>query len=236
MNDPIKVPVKVAMISGASRGIGAAIALRMFDEGWAVSLGLRDPASSPMPQGDRVLACRFDALNPASESAWVAATLERYGRLDGLVHNAGISSRTSVLDAEDEEFDRILAVNVRSPMRLTRHAWPHLEQSKGRIVVIASLSGKRVKSVGAGLYAVSKFAAVGLARALAQCGKESGVRTTAICPGFVATDMSASLTGLDAGAMTRPQDIARIVHLVLDLPASASISEIPVNWTVEDCF
>lgn len=234
--DTVNDHVKVAMISGASRGIGAAIAMQMFEQGWAVSLGLRDPDASPLPRGDRVLACRFDALDAASESDWVAATMDRFGRLDGLVHNAGISSRTSVLDAEDEEFDRLLAVNVRSPMRLTRHAWPHLARSKGRIVVIASLSGKRVKSAGAGLYGVSKFASVGLARALSQCGKENGVRTTAICPGFVATDMSASLTDLDADLMTRPEDIARIVHLVLDLPASANISEIPVNWTVEDCF
>jgi NAD(P)-dependent dehydrogenase (short-subunit alcohol dehydrogenase family) len=101
---------------------------------------------------------------------------------------------------------------------------------------MASLSGKRVKSAGAGLYALSKFAAVGLAHALRQCGKEVGVRSTAVCPSYIATDMAASLTGTPPAELTQPEDIARIVQLVLELPSTASIAEIPVHWTVEDCF
>lgn len=226
---------KVAMISGASRGIGAAIAERLVDAGWAVSLGMRDPAAGPAAD-DRILVAPFDALDPQSERAWVEATLARFGRLDGLVHNAGVAPRRTVLEATDEEFDLVFGVNVKSPMRLTQHAWPHLVASRGRIVTIASLSGKRVKSAGVGLYAMSKFAAVGLAHALRQCGKEDGVRSTAICPSFVATDMAAGLTGTPAAEMTQPADIARIVHLVLELPPTASIAEIPVHFTVEDCF
>lgn len=228
---------KVAMISGASRGIGAAIAERLLDAGWAVSLGMRNPSA---PTGswpdEQVLVAPFDALDPQSERAWVDATLSRFGRLDGFVHNAGIAPRRTVLEASGDEFDRVMEVNVKSPMRLTQHAWPHLVASHGRVVTMASLSGKRVKSAGAGLYALSKFAAVGLAHALRQCGKEDGVRSTAICPSYVATDMAASLTGTPADELTQPEDIARIVHLVLELPSSASIAEIPVHWTVEDCF
>lgn len=224
------------MISGASRGIGAAIARRLVENGWAVSLGLRDVAALPLPGDERVLACRFDALDPDSERLWVDETLTRFGRLDGLVHNAGVAPRRSVLEASDAEFDEVFAINVKSPMRLTRHAWPHLVAAQGRVVTMASLSGKRVKSAGGGLYALSKFAAVGLAHALRQCGAESGVRSTAICPSFVATDMAAAITATPAAELTQPDDIARIVHLVLELPSSASIAEIPVHWTVEDCF
>jgi NAD(P)-dependent dehydrogenase (short-subunit alcohol dehydrogenase family) len=227
---------RVAMISGASRGIGLAVARRLAEHGWAVSLGMRDPGASPLPAGENILVCRFDAFDTDSEPAWVEATIGRFGRLDGLVHNAGIASKKSVLEAGDADFDLIFAVNVKSPMRLTQHAWPHLVKSEGRIVVMASLSGKRVKSPGAGLYALSKFAAVGLAHALRQCGKELGVRSTAICPSFVATDMAASLTGTDSAALTQPEDLAKIVHMVLELPKTASIAEIPVHWTVEDCF
>lgn len=227
---------RVAMVSGASRGIGAAVARRLLAEGWGLSLGMRDPGASPVPEGDRVRVFPFDALDARSERAWVEATLDHFGRLDGLVHNAGIASKRSVLDADDADFDLLFAVNVKSPMRLTRLAWPYLVTSRGRIVVVASMSGKRVKSPGSGLYAMSKFAAVGLAHALRQCGKEAGVRATAICPSFVATDMAASLTDVDMDLLTRPEDVARIVHLVLDLPATASIAEIPVHWTVEDCF
>jgi len=226
---------KVAMISGASRGIGAAIAARLCGDGWAVSLGMRDPSAAPALEGE-VLVCPFDALDARSERDWVAATAARFGRIDGLVHNAGIAPRRTVLEASDEEFDRVFDVNVKSPMRLTQHAWPHLVASGGRIVTIASLSGKRVKSPASGLYALSKFAAVGLAHALRQCGKEHGVRSTAVCPSFVATDMAASITGTPPEELTQPDDIARIVQLVLELPASASIAEIPVHWTVEDCF
>ena len=141
-----------------------------------------------------------------------------------------------MLETSEDEFDLVFNVNVKSPMRLTQHAWPHLVASRGRVVTMASLSGKRVKSAGAGLYALSKFAAVGLAHALRQCGKEVGVRSTAICPSYVATEMAASLTGTPPAELTQPEDIARIVQLVLELPSTASIAEIPVHWTVEDCF
>ena len=224
---------RVAMISGASRGIGAAIAEVLSAAGWRLSLGARKPAA--MAADARRLPCRFDALDPTSEAAWVARTVAHYGRIDAVVHNAGISVPKTVLDADDDDFDLLFGVNVKSPLRLTRAAWPHLVATQGKVVTIASLSGKRVKSAGSSFYALSKFAAVGLAHGLRQCGKEAGVRSTAICPGFVATDMVAA-RGLNMAEITQPRDIARIVRLVLELPPSASIAEIPVSWAVEDSF
>lgn len=226
----------VVMISGASRGIGAAIAIEMQAAGWALSLGLRDPETSPVPASKQALLCPFDATDPESERAWVAATEARFGRLDGLVLNAGVLSQNSVLDATDTEFDHLFMVNVKSPMRLAQLAWPMLGQGPGRIVTIASLSGKRVKSAGSGLYAMSKFALVGLTHALRQSGRENGVRATAICPSFVATDMGKTASGTDGSDKTRPEDIARITRMVLELPTSASVAEIPIHWDVEDCF
>jgi NAD(P)-dependent dehydrogenase (short-subunit alcohol dehydrogenase family) len=224
---------KVAMISGASRGIGAAIAEALDVGGWRLSLGVRRPEATA--KSETRLVCRFDALDPTSEAAWVAQTVAHYGRIDAVVHNAGISIPKTMLEADDGDFDLLFGVNVKSPLRLTRAAWPHLVVSRGKVVTIASLSGKRVKSAGSSFYALSKFAAVGLAHGLRQCGKEQGVRSTAICPGFVATDMVGS-RGLDMDEITQPADLARIVRLVLELPANASISEIPVNWTVEECY
>ncbi|WP_245410979.1 SDR family NAD(P)-dependent oxidoreductase [Microvirga flavescens] len=226
----------VAMISGASRGIGAAIAHRLVENGWAVSLGLRDPANAPL-HGEAVLACRFDAEDPDSEAVWVSDTVARFGRLDGLVHNAGVMLPINVLDATDQDFARTFAINVRSPMRLTALAWPHLAKERpGRIVVMSSLSGKRIKSPSSGLYGMSKFALMGFAHALRQSGRDTGIRTTAICPSFVATDMSRDLTSQDPSLLTQPEDLARIVHMVLELPPTASIAEVPVHWTVEECF
>ncbi|MGR3803736.1 SDR family NAD(P)-dependent oxidoreductase [Marinibacterium profundimaris] len=226
----------VVMISGASRGIGAAIATRMQDAGWSLSLGLRDPSASPLPAADNVITCRFDANDPDSETAWVAETGARFGRLDGLVLNAGIHSHSSVLDATGDEFDQLFEINVKSPMRLAQAAWPLLEKGPGRIVTIASLSGKRIKSPGSGLYGMSKFAVVGLTHALRQAGRESGVRATAICPSFVSTDMGRAASGTDGSGKTTPDEIARITCMVLELGPTASLAEIPVHYDVEDCF
>lgn len=228
---------RVAMISGASRGIGASIAQKLLAEGWCVSLGVRTPEGSGFADNPNVLVCRFDALDPQSGQAWMEATLSCFGRLDGLVHNAGMMIPKTVLEADDADFDLIFGVNVKSPMRLSQLAWPHLEKGPaGRIVTIASLSGKRVKSAGSGLYAMSKFAAVALGHGLRQCGKDNGVRSTVICPSFVATDMGNALANRDSAELTQPEDIARIVHMVLELPKTASIAEIPVHFSVEDCY
>lgn len=228
---------RVAMISGASRGIGAAIAHRLLEQGWAVSLGLRNPDSSAFQENPDALICHFDALNPRSERDWMNATISRFGRLDGLVNNAGMMIKKTVLEADDADFDRIFNVNVKSPMRLGQLAWPYLEKAPaGRIVTIASLSGKRVKSAGSGLYAMSKFAAVALGHGLRQCGKDNGVRSTIICPSYVATDMGSALSSEESAALTQPDDIATIVHMVLELPKTASIAEIPVHFSVEDCY
>lgn len=227
----------VAMISGASRGIGAAIAARLAGNGWAVSLGVRNIRAEGLPAGDDVLVCRFDALDPESEKRWVEETIARFGRLDGLVHNAGMHLKKTALEATEADFDLIFDVNVKSPMRLTQRAWPHLEKAPaGRVVILASLSGKRVKSAGSGLYAMSKFAVVALGHALRQCGRESGVRSTLVCPSFVATDMGLAGSDRNPAELTRPEDIARIVHTVLELPKTASIAEIPVHFGVEDCY
>ncbi len=229
---------RTAMISGANRGIGLAIASRLLAEGWSLSLGVRSPGTLPQAlAGPEILTVPFDATDRSSERRWVEATMERFGRIDALVANAGIMVPKSVIDIEDEEIDALFEVNVKSPLRLARAAWPHLAATgAGRIVTIVSLSGKRVKTARAASYAMSKFAALALTHGLRHAGFEAGIRATAICPGFVATDMAAGLTDIDMRRATQPEEIARIVSLLLDLPNTASIAEIPVNWTLEDSF
>ena len=143
----------------------------------------------------------------------------------------------SVVEADDAELDAVLDVNVKAPLRLVRAAWPYLAATgRGRVVTVVSLSGKRVKSAGSGLYAMSKFAALGLAHAIRHAGWEKGVRSTAICPGFVATDMARSVTDLPPEAMTQPEDLARIVALILELPNTASVAEIPINALLDNSY
>ncbi len=227
----------VALISGGNRGIGAAIAAELLSSGWCVSLGCRRPETINGPAGKYQLHCRYDALDPVSEDDWLAATLATFGRIDAVVHNAGVMLPRSILEATDDDFDHTFNVNVKAPMRLSGKLWPYLKVSgAGRVVVLASLSGKRVRTEQSSLYAMSKFAVLGLAHGLRRIGDEHGIRCTAICPGFVATDMANALTDIAAEKMTQPEDIARLVRTVLMLPNSASIAEIPVNWAVEDNY
>lgn len=223
----------VVMITGANRGIGAAIAETLHAAGWRVSLGCRsEPAERP--ERKDWLVCHYDALDSQSGQAWVDDTVRVFGRIDALINNAGILSRASVLEASSDEFDQVMAVNAKAPMLLTQQAWPHLvDAEQGKVVSIVSLSGKRVRSAGSGLYAMSKFAAQAFVHGLRQCSAETRVRATAICPGFVATDMAAG-ANVEAEEVTQPEDVARIVRLLLELPPSASIAEVPVNWRIED--
>ena len=132
---------------------------------------------------------------PQWRRKWVAQALTRFGRIDAVVANAGIMIAKNVIEAEDADLDAMLAVNVKAPRRLAAAAWDALSESgRGRIIVLGSLSGKRVKSANASLYSVSKFAAVALAHGIRHTGWDLGIRATAVCPGFVATDMARSLT------------------------------------------
>jgi NADP-dependent 3-hydroxy acid dehydrogenase YdfG len=228
---------RTALISGASRGIGAAVARALLDAGWNVSIGIRRPDSVPSDLAERCHVQPYDATDRHGEAAWVAAAAERFGSIDAVIANAGIMIPKTVVEAEDADIDALLDVNVKAPLRLARAAWPYLVAcGRGRVVTVVSLSGKRVKTARSGLYSVSKFAALALSHAIRQAGWDHGIRAVAICPGFVATDMAFGLTDTPADAMTDPKDLARIVTLVLDLPNTASISEIPINSTLDDSY
>lgn len=228
---------RVALLSGAGRGIGAAIAARLAEEGWLLSLGIREPRASGWSTADTVQVHRYAAGDPAAEARWVAAALERFGRIDAIVANAGIMIPKTVVEIEDSDLDAMFEVNVKAPRRLVREAWPSLAESgRGRVVILASLSGKRVKTARAGSYSLSKFAAVALAHGIRHAGFDAGIRATAVCPGFVATDMARSLTDTPDADMTDPRDVARIVAMLLDLPNQASVAEFTVNCRLEDSY
>jgi NAD(P)-dependent dehydrogenase (short-subunit alcohol dehydrogenase family) len=167
----------------------------------------------------------------------VEAALAAFGRVDAIVANAGLMIPKTVIEAEDADLDALLAINVKAPRRLAKAAWqPLLQSGMGRVIIISSLSGKRVKSARSGLYAMSKFAAVALAHAIRHEGFDLGIRSTAVCPGFVATDMAHGLTERPHDLMTDPRDLARIIAMLLDLPNEASVGEFAVNCQLEESF
>ncbi|MBT8143717.1 MAG: SDR family NAD(P)-dependent oxidoreductase, partial [Gammaproteobacteria bacterium] len=126
----LEVNQRVAMVSGASRGIGEAIARRLLDDGYRLSLGVRDTvaARETFPNSKHVLITHFDALEPGSASDWVDATLAHFGGIDALVNNAGIWKQVNFEEGSEQDLDAMWEVNVKAPFRLTRLALPHLRK------------------------------------------------------------------------------------------------------------
>ncbi len=229
---------RVIMVSGANRGIGLAVARALHAKGYTLSLGARDPAKLEAATRDlgseRLFRAAFDARDLAIGEAWVRGTAERWGRIDGLVNNAAIALDVAIEDEDESAYDAMWEINVKGPLRLIRLALPHLRRAgSGRIVNIASLSGKRVKNDKAG-YAMSKFAVMALTHAARRAGWADGVRATALCPGFVATDMTQWVTDFPRESMTQPEDLAELVATVLALPNNAAIAELLVNCRFEE--
>lgn len=225
---------RTLLISGASRGIGRAIATRLAAEGHRLSLGVRSPQAlegTPLQASAPLLLHPYEATEPASAEAWVAATAERFGAIDGLIHCAGVFSRAGLLfsAAEAAEPERLWAVNLMGPWWLTRAAWPWLARSgQGRIITVVSMSGKRVKG-GLAAYATSKFALMALCDCMRQEGWEAGIRVTAICPSWVNTEMAAAVEAIPPQEMTQPEDLAAQVSLLLDLPTTAVPFELAIS-------
>ena len=229
---------RVILISGANRGIGFAIAEALYMRGYTVSLGVRDPHKLQDAIAHwnelRLQTAHYEATDWKTHAAWVESAVERFGRIDGMVNNAGIGSRATLRDIAEGELDRIFAVNCKAPLNMIRHALPHLEASgAGRIVNIASLSGKRVRNDHIA-YNMSKFAVLALTHSVRRLGWEKGVRSTALCPSFVRTDMTAGTDRIAAELMSDPADIAELVATLIGLPNTAAIAELLVNCRLED--
>ncbi|MEM5477987.1 SDR family NAD(P)-dependent oxidoreductase [Pacificibacter sp. AS14] len=230
---------KIALISGASRGIGAATAQTLFEAGWAVSLGMRAPVMPDWAQTypERVHLFVYDAADVEAPCLWARTVMARFGAIDAVIASAGIMIPQTPVDISNDDMAKMLDINVQAPRRLAAACWAALGASgHGRIILLGSLSGKRVKSARAGSYAVSKFAAIGLAHALRHAGFDQGIRCTAVCPGFVATDMAMSITDRDAQMMTQPEDLARVIQMLIELPNEASVAEFTVNCQLEESF
>jgi NADP-dependent 3-hydroxy acid dehydrogenase YdfG len=228
---------RVVMISGANRGIGLASARLLGERGYRLSLAARDPASLDAAAqglaGDRVLRTAWEAEDRAASLAWVERTVERFGRIDAVVANAGLALPAALEDEDETPYDRMWEVNFKGPLRLVRAALPQLRKAgSGRVVVLASLSGKRLLSDNLG-YPASKFAAVALTHAVRRAAYDDGVRATAICPGMVDTDMVARMPTPEGEFKIEPEAIAESIAYLLGLPNNASVAELLINSRLE---
>ncbi|MDH4108273.1 MAG: SDR family NAD(P)-dependent oxidoreductase [Gammaproteobacteria bacterium] len=236
----LSVEGRVAMVSGASRGIGLAIARQLLADGYRVSIGVRDVASTREVYSDvsnaHLLVAEFDACDPGSAAAWVGSTLDRFGRIHALVNNAGIWRKVGFDSGDEADLDELWEVNAKAPFRLTRLVLPHLRAcGTGRIVNIASTDGVRFRDLSCSVgYTMSKHALVALSHASRHAGYDDGVRVTALCPGAVATEMVAGLPGVTPLArQLPPATVAQVVAMLLALPNNASVAWMPLNTRLE---
>jgi NADP-dependent 3-hydroxy acid dehydrogenase YdfG len=217
---------KVALVTGASRGIGAAVARRLGAAG--VGLGLASRSGDDLGiEGAVARPCDVRRLDELE--AVVAATVERHGRLDIVVANAGVGAYGAFLELSPEHLDEMIDVNLKGTLYAVRAALPHLiERGEGDIVTLASEAGRRGLPNEA-VYCASKFGQVGFTRALDHELREHGIRCTNVCPGGVATDFA-----LDEGrgrtpdalpGMMTADDVADVVMFVLTRPRSHRILE-----------
>jgi meso-butanediol dehydrogenase / (S,S)-butanediol dehydrogenase / diacetyl reductase len=219
---------QVAVITGASSGIGEALARQLSGLGVRLGLGSRRGADLGLPD---VLAKSCDVRDLAQVESLVSATAERFGRLDILVANAGVGSYGQFLDTPQRHIDEMIDTNVKGTIHLIRAGLPHLiDQGSGDIITVSSEAGRRGLP-GEAVYSASKFAQVGLTSALDGELREHGIRCTSICPGGVATNFALDdgrgrtqefLAG--AGMMTA-DDIADVITFVLTRPRRLRILE-----------
>lgn len=216
----------VVAVTGASAGIGAATARVLAGAGARVVLGARriDRLQALAEElGDGALAVPLDVAVPAQSAAFVAAAVERFGRLDSLVANAGIGVYGGILDNDDETLARMLDVNIAGTVWPIRAAVPAmLEAGGGDVVIVSSVAGLRGGADEA-VYAATKFAQIGLAGSLDRELRTKGIRVSAVCPAGVGTEEFAMGHGRtpdmpELATYLRPEDVAAAVRTVLTQP------------------
>jgi 3-hydroxybutyrate dehydrogenase len=199
------------LVTGAASGIGKAITKRLIDDGASVLAVDLDPSGDG--PGEPFAA---DLTTREGNRAAVDAAVERFGRLDAIVPNAGFQHVSPVADFPEERWDALLSILLTSPFLLAKYAWPALvESGDGRIVVIASAHALAASPFKAG-YVAAKHGAMGLVKTLALEGAEHGILATAVCPGFVRTPLVEKQIADQAKAHNLPED--RVLEEVIVAP------------------
>ena len=219
---------KVAFITGGSSGIGAEVARSLRAQGVKLALFSRSGSAPELPDALRL---RGDVGNRADVDAAIQTTVDTYGHLDIVVANAGVGSYGQFVDVPEQHEDEMIRTNVLGTIYVYRAAVPHLQAAGGGdLVTVASEAGRRGLP-GEAVYSASKFAQVGLTRALDNELREDGIRATNICPGgvwtnFAIEDARGRTDGSDQlKGMMRPADIAELITFVLTRPRHLRILE-----------
>jgi 3-oxoacyl-[acyl-carrier protein] reductase len=185
---------RVAIVTGAARGLGRATAARLLERGAAVAVHVRDEARAAAlvrELGDGAFAVAGDLAAPGGAADIAGRTLERYGRVDVLVNNAALARSTRFPDLSAEEWRLALEVNMTAPFLLIQALLPAMRaQGYGRIVNVSSTAGRSVSTLGGAHYTASKAGLIGLTRAAAKELGKWGITVNAVCPGMIDTELT----------------------------------------------
>ncbi len=238
-----KLAGKVALITGASAGIGRASARALAAEGASLVLTARrkerlETLKAEVEQlGGKAVVVLGDVREEATALAAVKAATDAFGRLDILINNTGVGNYKKLTDTSAAEYDEMMDTNVRSTFLLTRHAVPVMQaQKSGTILMISSMAGVYGFG-GEAVYCMTKFAQVGFAQALDRELRESGIKVGAICPGGVKTEFALgkgrTQEGVDQSAMLDPEDVAAVVLLACTQSPKSRLIEVQMRTMAE---
>src|SRR5580698_7552998 len=227
---------KTALVTGASRGIGFAIAETLGRLGAKVAICARDAkkletaADKLRASGYQVLAARADITRAADIATLVQKTVQAFGTIEILVNNAGIGYFGPIQNATEENWDNVLDTNLKSVFLMTKAVAPGMiERKGGHVINIASLAGKNTFKNG-GIYCASKWGLMGLTGCMAEDLREFGIRASAICPGSVNTEFSHS-SSKDSSKVLQSEDIAHAVAMIVTQAPQSFISEVLMRPT-----
>ncbi|GAB7029337.1 SDR family NAD(P)-dependent oxidoreductase [Streptomyces sp. NPDC021749] len=241
----------VALVTGASSGIGAATALALAREGASVALiarrggRLTELTATLDELGAPSLAVAADLTDPARPQRTVDETVARFGRLDVLVNNAGYGARDPVERSDPEDWDRMVDLNLRAVLRMSHAALPHLLRAAAAgprgvadLVTVSSVAG-RVPRKDNSVYSATKHAVCSFSEALRQEVTGRGVRVGLVEPGMTTTEMTlggqaAAAHGMPQESWLRAEDVARCLAFVITQPAHVAINEITVRPTAQE--
>ena len=220
--------MRSALITGGSSGIGLAIGRMLRDEGFELTLASRTAEKVEAAAAELgATAIAVDVSKPEDCERVVREHVERAGGLDLLVNSAGVGIAARVEDVQLKHLDRQLNINLRGLVLVSQAAIPHLRETKGWIVNLASIAGTQPVPI-LPIYAATKAAVISVTHSLNADLDDDGVRVIALCPGFVDTPM-AEFAGLSADEMIQPEDCAEVVRMCLRLSPRARVPQVVIE-------
>ena len=226
---------KVALVTGAGRGIGRAIAVTLAQAGCRVILAARTSAQLEEVKKEiqssrgEAIAIPTDLTLDDDISRLLEESQKMWGMVDILINNAGWGKRAPVLRRKLEDWDQTFRLNLRAPMLLAKLLLPNMiAKGEGAIINIGSVSGKTGEANGAA-YSASKFGLIGFTQSLYEEVREEGIKVAVILPGFVDTPLIPPNRQLDRSKMIQADDIAQTVHFILTSPATCCPVEVTVR-------